>query len=90
MPIRNSNTDSSGAAYAWNFDASGGYTVQNLGTVDASWQFAGIGDYLRDGSSEILWRNASGQVQLWAESAARGAFGSEKLGMVDSSWKIQP
>jgi hypothetical protein len=30
-----------------------------------TWGIAGVGDYNGDGTSDILWRNASGVVAVW-------------------------
>ena len=37
----------------------------NFGVVLLSWTIAGIGDFDRNGSTDILWRDASGNVGIW-------------------------
>ena len=41
----------------WNSNGWGGFTYQNLGDVNSSWQIAGTGDFNGVGADGILWRN---------------------------------
>ena len=46
------------------------------GVTNQAWQVAGIGDFLGDGKSDILWRNSStGQVVIWRG----GSYASQEL-----------
>jgi microcystin-dependent protein len=80
---RNSNGDTE----LWNPNGSGGFTYENLGVVDASWQIAGTGAF--DGASEasILWRNTDGDAELWNPNGS-GGFTYQDLGVVNTSWQI--
>ena len=49
----------------WNSNGSGGFTYQNLGDVNTSWQIEGIGDFTGSGKDSIRWRNTNGDVELW-------------------------
>ena len=51
-------------------NASGGYSYKGLGSVDSSWQIAGVGDYNGDFKSDILWRNSNGTIALWESNAS--------------------
>jgi len=67
----------------------GGFTGDDLGLlVPTSWQIAGTGDFNGDGHSDILWRNANGDADLW-KSNGSGGFVGQDLGIVPTSWKIQ-
>ena len=56
-----------------------------IGSVDTSWQIAGVGDFDGDGKSDILWRNTNGAVDIWTDgNANQSAF----IGSVDTSWQI--
>ena len=56
MLWRNTN----GGTELWNPNGSGGFTYQNLGVVNTSWQVAETGDFTGSGQSGIQWRNTSG------------------------------
>ena len=71
----------------WNPNGSGGFTYDNVGTVNASWQIAGTGDFNGSGEAGILWRNSNGGVELW-NSNGSGGFTYENLGSVNTSWQI--
>ncbi len=81
---RNTNGD----VVVWNANGSGGFTFQDLGIVDPSWQIEGTGDFNGKGEDGILWRNANGDVALW-NSNGSGGFTGQDLGVVASSWQIE-
>ena len=65
----------------------GGFSYQNLGAVNTSWQIAGTGDFNASGEAGILWRNTDGGVELW-NSNGSGGFAYDNLGVVNTSWQI--
>jgi V8-like Glu-specific endopeptidase len=81
---RNSNGD----VELWNDNGSGGFTGQDLGFVDLSWQIEGTGDFNGGAEDGILWRNSNGYVELWNSNGA-GGFTGEDLGVVASNWQIE-
>ena len=81
---RNTNGD----VELWNSNsARSGFTYDNLGVVNSSWQIAGTGDFNGSGEAGILWRNTNGDTELW-NSNGSGGFTYENLGFVNSSWQI--
>jgi hypothetical protein len=65
-----------------------GFTAPILATVDSSWKIQGVGDFNGDGLSDILWRNANGDVALWLTNAGAPVTALD-LGVIDNSWTIQ-
>jgi hypothetical protein len=61
-----------GDAQIWESNGSGGFSDQDLGVVDNSYQIAATADFNGDGKSDMLWRNANGDAQIW-NSMARAA-----------------
>ena len=77
-----------GDAFLWNSNGSGGFTFQDLGVVDPSYQAAGVGDFNGDGEADVLWRNpTSGDAFLW-NSNGSGGFTGQDLGVVDPSYQV--
>jgi kumamolisin len=37
----------------------------NLGTVSPSWHIAGVGDFLGNGQSDLVWENSNGRHLIW-------------------------
>lgn len=50
-----------GGTAIWNFNEGPRYP----GSLGTDWSIQGAGDFNGDGSSDVLWRNANGQVQIW-------------------------
>ena len=71
----------------WNPNGSGGFTYDNLGAVNTSWQIAGTGDFNGSGEAGILWRNTNGDTELWNPNGS-GGFTYDDLGVVGTSWQI--
>ena len=69
-------------------NGSGGFTYQNLGVVNTSWQVAETGDFTGSGQSGILWRNTSGDTELWNPNGS-GGFAYQDLGVVATNWSVQ-
>jgi hypothetical protein len=68
-----------GDAQIWESNGSGGFSDQDLGVVDNSYQIAATADFNGDGKSDMLWRNANGDAQIW-NSNGSGGFTGEDLG----------
>jgi hypothetical protein len=79
--------NTSGDAAIWNSNGSGGFSGQDLGVIDNSWQVAGVGDFNSDDKADILWRNTSGEAAIW-NSNGSGGFTGQDLGTIDLSWKV--
>ena len=79
--------NSDGDVELWNPNGSGGFTYDNIGAVNSSWQIAGTGDFNGSGEASILWRSANGDTELW-NSNGSGGFTYEDLGVVNTSWQI--
>jgi len=59
----------------------------NLGTTDPNWSIAGIGDFNKDGASDILWRkNDRTQLGYWKMGGST-VVGVD-LGTTDPNWSI--
>ena len=71
----------------WNPNGSGGFTYQNLGDVNTSWQIVGTGDFSGNGESGILWRDTDGDTELWNPNGS-GGFTYQNLGVVNTSWSV--
>jgi hypothetical protein len=49
-----------------------------------------VGDYLGQGASDILWRNANGDLVLWDSTVGVGAnTGGQDFGSVGTQWQVQ-
>jgi hypothetical protein len=60
----------------------------DLGVIPTSWAVQGTADYNGDGKSDVLWRNANGDVDVWLMNGA--TIGSAvNLGVIPSSWSVQ-
>ena len=59
----------------------------DFGAVPLSWTIVGIGDFDGNGSTDILWRDASGNVGIWLMNEAQIAS-TKVLGNVPSSWSV--
>ena len=65
-----------------------GFTKLDLGNVSTNWVTQGVGDFNRDGASDILWRNTvTGDTAIWFMSS-NGAYSPVDLGVVNLSWTI--
>jgi hypothetical protein len=64
---------------------------QSLGGVDSSWAIQTAADFNGDGRADVLWRNASGEVYLWASHGSGDtiAFTGQSLGTTPNDWHIQ-
>ncbi len=91
--------DASGATSLWTMNGNaivGSASLTAGGTAvnpDPSWSVAGTGDFNGDGMSDILWRNASGQLALWQMNGSSIiGSGSVSAGGVavnpDPSWSV--
>lgn len=63
-------------------------SYQNAGgAVTSSWSILAVADFDRDGRSDILWRDTSGQVVVWIMEGARFVVDRASWS-VDSSWSV--
>jgi hypothetical protein len=66
------------------------FTGQDFGLVGSSWQILGAGDFNGDGLSDILWRDSSGEMGVWAgRTASNAAFAGLDLGALPNAWQFQ-
>jgi hypothetical protein len=42
----------------------------SVGNPGPDWHILGVGDYISDGKSDILWQNSSGAVAIWEMNGA--------------------
>ena len=42
----------------------------NLGAVSTNWNIAGLGDFNRDGYTDILWQSTAGARSIWLMKGA--------------------
>ena len=59
----------------------------DFGRVGGSWQIAGIGDFDGNGSTDILWRDASGNVGMWLMNGT-SISSTAVLGSVPLNWSV--
>jgi len=62
----------------------GGGAVAN---PDPSWHVMGVGDYNKDGRSDILFQNSSGAVDIW-EMNGTSIIASTNLGNPGPTWHL--
>ncbi|NVB79771.1 MAG: VCBS repeat-containing protein [Kofleriaceae bacterium] len=66
----------------------GGYLAGTSDTVSSDWSIAGAGDFNGDGSSDILWRNYDGRLQIYLMHEAQ-YLSTVSLGWLPSTWVIK-
>ena len=59
-----------------------------LGNISTTWSVVGTGDCNGDGTSDILWRNAYGNVAIWLMNGSQVLPWSAVLGNVATNWSI--
>src|SRR5262249_35490885 len=88
-----------GALALWQMN---GATVTSSSTItsqgeavapEASWSIAGVGDFNRDGSTDILWRQSNGSLAIWLMNGAAvqssGTITCQGNAVApDSSWTV--
>ena len=62
-------------------------TTYSLGTIPTIWSIAGTGDFNGDGTTDILWHDAYGDVTIWLMSAGSIAQGVS-VGNLPTNWSI--
>ncbi|MBV9686134.1 MAG: VCBS repeat-containing protein [Alphaproteobacteria bacterium] len=63
----------------------------DVGSMPRNWSIAGIGDFDRDGYSDILWRDHQGNVRIWLLGTTPNSLNirsSADLGNVPLNWSI--
>ncbi len=68
----------SGQMSLWLSNDGGGYTGfagQDLGMAPGGWTIQQVGDFNGDGKADILWRDARGDLALWASNSGSGYSG---------------
>lgn len=85
-------THRNGGVRTWSATSSGAYDTIKQDTFDArvdpSWKAVESFDWNGDGRSDILWRNANGNLSIWTGQASglqQAAFGDTS---VPPTWKI--
>ena len=71
-------------------NSDGSSTGVNFGVIGTDWNIATTGDYNKDGTDDLIWRNSTiGQGYLWAmEDGIQAASGSGSLGPIISDLVI--
>ena len=87
---RNSN----GQVHIWtmkNSQVSERFNVDAQTPPSLDWKIQGGGDFNRDGTSDVLWRNDNGQVHIWTmkNSQVSGRFNVDAQTPPSLDWKIQ-
>jgi hypothetical protein len=85
MLLRNS---SNGAFEAYNISNNQITGAAALGAIGLNWGFAGLGDFNRDGTSDMILRNsASGQFEVYDINNNQISFATS-LGAVGLDWQV--
>lgn len=58
------------------------------GAAATNWQIVETGDFNGDAASDIIWRDASGQVAIWHGDGNGGSSADYLHGSVGTQWKI--
>jgi Fibronectin type III domain/FG-GAP-like repeat len=56
---------STGERLVWTMHLGASVSSINLGRIDPSWHIAGVGDFLGDGESDLVWERSNGQHLIW-------------------------
>jgi FG-GAP-like repeat len=59
----------------------------SLGMVDPSWHIAGVGDFLGNGQSDLVWERANGQHLIWAMAGGVPQY-SINLPTLSGGWHV--
>jgi hypothetical protein len=64
---------------------------QSLGFVPNDWTIqSASGDFNGDGRTDVLWRNASGEVYVWkSQLTSNVSYVGQSLGVTPNDWSIQ-
>jgi kumamolisin len=58
-----------------------------LATVDLSWHVAGVGDFLGNGQSDLVWENSNGQHVIWIMNSGNPVY-SISLPTLAGGWHV--
>lgn len=65
------------------------FTGEPLGNVSPVWSIVGIGDFNSDGKADLLWRDQTGDTELWvSDPGTTVSFHGESLGAVSPEWSV--
>jgi feruloyl esterase len=78
---------STGEVGMWVMNGANIVQTVDFGPVPSTWKIAGIGDFDGNGSTDILWRDASGNVGIWLLSGT-SIQSTAVLGNVPLTWSI--
>jgi hypothetical protein len=56
---------STGQRLVWGVHLGASTFAMDLGKIDPSWHIAGVGDFLGDGESDLVWERNNGQHLIW-------------------------
>jgi hypothetical protein len=59
----------------------------DFGAAPANWTIAGLGDFDGNGSTDVLWRDSSGNVGIWLMNGT-SIMSSGVVGRMPLSWTI--
>jgi FG-GAP-like repeat len=59
----------------------------DFGSAPANWKIAGVGDFDGNGSTDILWRDTSGNVGIWLMNGT-SIMSTSVLGNVPTNWNV--
>ncbi|MBV8969390.1 MAG: VCBS repeat-containing protein [Verrucomicrobia bacterium] len=80
------NSDT-GEREIWLMDKGTPVVSRNLPTVDPSWHIAGVGDFIGNGQSDLVWESTNGDHLIWIMNAGVPQFALNLL-TVGGGWHV--
>ena len=62
-------------------------SVDPIAKAASGWTVAGIGDFDGDGKSDLLWRDAAGQIAIWEMDGANFLRG-DTISFITADWSV--